>query len=47
MAVLELWLFKRKGSSKKIYIAVFLLIVLIAATGAIVYSYIWGRESIC
>ena len=31
---------KQKGSSKKIYIAVFLLIVLIAATGAIVYSYI-------
>ena len=30
--------FKRKGSSKKIYIAIILLIVLIAATGAIIYA---------
>ena len=34
---------KRKGSSKKVYIAIFLLIVLIAASGAIVYSYYSGQ----
>ena len=36
--------FKRK-SSKKVYIAIFLLIVLIAASGAIVYSYYSGQTT--
>jgi hypothetical protein len=31
--------FKRKRSSKKVYIAISLLVILIAASGAIVYSY--------
>lgn len=29
--------FKRKGSSKKLYIAIFLIVILIVATAAIIY----------